>query len=229
MSSSVESSMYQNWDPIYSLCSISPETIVSTSTSHLSAWTSFRTLSFASVRPSTCPTLPTLLATSSLLQNPFWSAQLRLLPLDESLWHRRFAHHHHAAVKKLISEGVVLGLKLDSTAPADPICEPCLAGKLNAAPFPSFTSRTTRPLALIHSDVHGPLPVRTHSGYRYWSTWIDDYGRFKVVIPMKAKSETFDVFKQFKAYAETRLVESSSQTKCTVPKICFATVRLQKL
>ena len=51
----------------------------------------------------------------------------------------------------------------------------------------------------------GPLPVRTHSGYRYWSTWIDDYGSFKVVIPMKAMSETFDAFKRFKAYAETQL------------------------
>ncbi|KAI0755973.1 hypothetical protein BC629DRAFT_1254357, partial [Irpex lacteus] len=95
------------------------------------------------------------------------------LPLDESLWHRRFAHHHHAGVKKLISQGVVLGLKLDSTAPADPA--PCLAGKPNAAPFPPSTSRAARPLTLIHSDVHGPFPVRTHSGYRYWRAWIDDY------------------------------------------------------
>ena len=100
---------------------------------------------------------------------------------------------------------MVLGLKLDSSTPADPICEPCLSGKLNAAPFPPSSSRADRPLALVHSDVHGPLPVRTHSGYRYWSTWIDDHGCFKVVIPLKAKYETFDAFKQFKAYAETQL------------------------
>lgn len=127
------------------------------------------------------------------------------LPLDESLWHRRFAHFHHAGLRKAISEGLVTGLKLQSTSAADPICEPCLSGKLNAAPFPLTDSRETRPLALVHSDVHGPLPVRSPSGYRYWSTFIDDASQFKVVIPMKSKDELFACFKQFKAYAEAHL------------------------
>ncbi|KAI0340729.1 hypothetical protein BDW22DRAFT_1315755, partial [Trametopsis cervina] len=96
------------------------------------------------------------------------------LPLDYSLWHRRLAHFHHSGLKKLVSEGLVTGLKLESSASADPIYEPCLAGKLNAAPFPSSDSRAARPLELVHSDVHGPLPVRSHSGYRYWCSWIDD-------------------------------------------------------
>ncbi|KAI0038011.1 hypothetical protein FA95DRAFT_1474291, partial [Auriscalpium vulgare] len=57
------------------------------------------------------------------------------------------------------------------------ICEPCLAGKMHANPFPSSTHRARAPLHLIHSDVHGPLPVRTPSasGYRYWVTFIDDH------------------------------------------------------
>ena len=127
------------------------------------------------------------------------------LPLNETLWHRRFAHFHHSGVKSIISEGLVTGMDLVSSSVPDPICEPCLCGKLNAAPFPSSPSRADRPLALVHSDVHGPLPVRTASGYRYWSTWIDDQTRYRVVIPLKSKDETFAAFQQYKAHAETTL------------------------
>ena len=129
------------------------------------------------------------------------------LPLHESLWHRHFAHHHQAGVRRLLSEGIVLGLKLDSTASPDPICEPCLSGKLNAAPFPTSNSKAARPLALIPSDVHGPLPVRTHSGYRYWITFIDDSTRFHGVLLLKTKGEAFSAFQQLKALAENQTGE----------------------
>jgi hypothetical protein len=49
------------------------------------------------------------------------------LPLDYSLWHRRFAHQNLPDVKKLIGKDWVLGVKLDSKDSPDPICEPCLA------------------------------------------------------------------------------------------------------
>lgn len=90
------------------------------------------------------------------------------LPLNETLWHRRFAHFHHAGIQRIVSESLVTGLKLQSSSKVDPICEPCLSGKLNAAPFPP-----SRPLALVHS-VHCPLPVRTLSEYR------NDNLKFKV-------------------------------------------------
>ena len=136
------------------------------------------------------------------------SAQLSAsstLPLNESLWHRRFAHFHHAGVRSIVQGSLVDGCKLDSHTPSDPICEPCLSGKLNAAPFPSSSSRASRPLELVHSDVHGPLPVRTPSGMRYWVTFIDDYTRYRFVVVMRTKDETFSAFKRFKAWAETRL------------------------
>ena len=121
------------------------------------------------------------------------------LPLDATLWHRRFAHFHHAGVQSIIKEGLVTGLQLNSDKVADPICEPCLAGKLNSAPFPPSTSRAAHPLDLIHSDVHGPLPVRTPSGMRYWVSFIDDCKRYRFVVLMRTKDETFAAFKSFKA------------------------------
>jgi len=81
----------------------------------------------------------------------------------------------------MIEEKLVTGIKLNSLAAPDPICEPCLAGKMHANPFPSSTTRTSRPLELVHSDVHGPLSVQTHSGFRYWVIFIDDYTRLWAV------------------------------------------------
>ncbi|KAG2340567.1 hypothetical protein BDR05DRAFT_866956, partial [Suillus weaverae] len=57
-------------------------------------------------------------------------------PLDIALWHRRLAHHHIAGVRTLIDHKLVTGLRLDPRASPDPVCEPCLAGKMHANPFP---------------------------------------------------------------------------------------------
>ena len=94
-------------------------------------------------------------------------------------------------------------MTLDSLAAPDPICEPCLPGKMHGNPFPSSQWRARHPLELVHSDVH-QVPYPSFSGFRYWVTFIDDYSRFRFVLPIKAKSDVFDAFKQFKAYAENQ-------------------------
>jgi transposase InsO family protein len=123
------------------------------------------------------------------------------LPLDLSLWHKRLGHHNYTDIRKMISNELVDGLVLDSTAEPDPICEPCLAGKMHANPFPSSEHHATEVLELIHSDVH-QIGVTSHGGYKYWVSFIDDCSRFKALYPMKKKSDTFDCFKRFKAWAE---------------------------
>ena len=122
--------------------------------------------------------------------------------MDLTLLHRRLCHSHLAGIKKLFSGNLVTGFKLDSQADPDPVCEACKAGKMHADPFPNSTSRASKPLQLVHSDVHGPVKVPTHSGYHYSVTFIDDFSRFKAVYLLKRKSETFAAFKQFKAWAE---------------------------
>ena len=101
---------------------------------------------------------------------------------------------------------MVKGLELDSTAKADPICKPCLAGKLHRGPIPcSAEHRASTVLGLVHSDLHGPVPVRSRQGFRYWVTFIDDLSRFWVVIPLKKKSDAFAAFQRFHAFAEKQL------------------------
>ena len=125
--------------------------------------------------------------------------------MDISLWHRRLAHLNLDSVKHLIKGDLVDGLVLKSKQNPDPICEPCLAGKQHRNPFPSSSTRASKPLDLVHTDLHGPLPVRTHSGYRYWVLFIDDKTRFRSFHPLRTKDEVFAAFKQYKAWAETQL------------------------
>ena len=97
------------------------------------------------------------------------------LPLNLDLWHKRFFHCNLRDVKKL--QKLVMGFKLDSNDAPDPICEPCLAGKMHANPFPSSQTRANEMLGLVHSDLH-EIGVVSPGGYRYWITFIDDKCRF---------------------------------------------------
>jgi len=46
------------------------------------------------------------------------------------------AQENYEGVKKLLKKKLITGMTLDSSVAPDPICEPCLAGKMHANPFP---------------------------------------------------------------------------------------------
>src|ERR1700749_1690183 len=87
----------------------------------------------------------------------------------------------------------------------DPICEPCLDGKQSRHIGKIARTHYTEPLALIHSDVHGPLKVQTPEGFKYWVTFIDNATRYCSIALLKNKSDVFAAFKQFKSLVETQL------------------------
>ena len=135
------------------------------------------------------------------------------LPLDLTLWHRRLGHLNHDSIKKMLRQNLVTGLTLNSSAKPDPICEPCLAGKMHANPFLSSDNRATELLELIHSDLHH-VGTTSHSGYNYWITFIDDHSRYKAAVPLKRKSDAFDAFKTYKAWAENQTGKSIKKFRC---------------
>ncbi|KAJ7106131.1 hypothetical protein C8R43DRAFT_862714, partial [Mycena crocata] len=93
------------------------------------------------------------------------------LPLDKELLHRRMGHH--SDTNKILSKNLVTGAKITSNRQPDLICEPCLAGKLNAAPFPSTGHRAAAPLDLVHSDLK-EYKVYTREGWKHRVLFIDD-------------------------------------------------------
>ena len=127
-------------------------------------------------------------------------------PTDLTLWHRRLAHLNLEAVKKLAKQELVTGLSLQPGPSPDPICEPCIAGKQHRRRVPKTAQhRASHPLEVVHSDLHGPIPVHSREGYKYWITFIDDYSRFYAVGLLKTKGEAFTAFRYFKAWMENKL------------------------
>jgi len=131
--------------------------------------------------------------------------QATTLPLDLSLWHRRCSHVNYDDLRRMHRNKLTNGLTMESNAAPDPICEPCIAGKQHRHNIPRTATRRNKPLALIHTDLKGPMPVATPEGFRYWITFIDDSKRFWTVYFLKKKSDAFTAFKAYKAYAEKAL------------------------
>ena len=92
----------------------------------------------------------------------------------------------------------LIDLKIDHEG----ICKGCTRGKNIKNPFPKSETKTKGTLELIHSDVCGPMPSTSLSGYAYYVTFIDDYSRKTWIYFLKAKDEVFGKFKEFKALIE---------------------------
>jgi hypothetical protein len=77
-----------------------------------------------------------------------------------------------------------------------------MLGKIIKKAFPSSDGRACSILYLVHSDVCGPMPSPSLNGCLYYVIFIDDYSRKCWMYFLKAKSDTFDKFKEYKAFIE---------------------------
>jgi hypothetical protein len=124
------------------------------------------------------------------------------------LWHRRFAHIHYKAlsiVSKMVTS--LLEIQVDHEG----ICKGCAQGKHMKKPFPSSDRKAKGVLDIIHSDVCGSMSTTSLIGYVYYVSFIDDFSRKTWTYFLKAKSEVFNKFKEFKA-----LVENLSEKKIKI-------------
>jgi len=63
----------------------------------------------------------------------------------------------------------------------------------------------------VHSNVYGPLKVKSFSGGIYFMTFIDDHSRKLWAYALKTKDQVLDVFKQFHVFVER---ETGKKLKC---------------
>jgi hypothetical protein len=117
------------------------------------------------------------------------------------LWHHRMAHLHHGALGGL--REVVTGVPQISIEHQD-VCRGCVLGKFTKASFPSNDTRSAGILDLVHTNVCGPMTRRSLSGCEYYLTFIDDYSRKTWIYFLKAKSEVFTRFQEFRALVENQ-------------------------
>jgi transposase InsO family protein len=83
-------------------------------------------------------------------------------------------------------------------------CKPCITGKQTRSEILKHTeTRSDNVLERVFSDVCGKLPTRSHSGYEYFATFIDDKSRKVFVVGLRHESDVARHLKDFIARAET--------------------------
>jgi hypothetical protein len=124
------------------------------------------------------------------------------------LSHRRLAHINYKALP-YVSKAVI-GLP-DFNVDHEGVCKGRAQGNNINNPFSKSNNKAEGVLQLIHSDVCGPMPSNSLSGYVYYVSFIDDYSHKTWVYFLKSKDEVFGKFKEFKA-----LIENISERKIKI-------------
>ena len=110
-------------------------------------------------------------------------------------------YSHKVFLMSFIWKGLVIGITLikEELNIELLICLACMIG-ITRGPFPpSESGWTSQFLALIHSDLWGPTPVQTQSGFWYMISFTDDFSHYIWTFFLWQKSDAFITFKQWKA------------------------------
>ncbi|RDX88618.1 hypothetical protein CR513_29764, partial [Mucuna pruriens] len=130
------------------------------------------------------------------------------MDMEASLWHRRLSHISEKGLTCLAKKDMLPGLKNAELEK----CSHCMAGKQTRVSFKKHHPlRKSELLELVHSDVCGPLKVKSFSGALYFVTFIDDCSRKLWVYVLKTKDQVLEKFKQFQALVER---QSGKKVKC---------------
>ncbi|CAJ2635289.1 unnamed protein product [Trifolium pratense] len=117
------------------------------------------------------------------------------------IWHARYGHLNFKSLRELGTNHMVTGLPIIKVP--DNVCKVCMMGKQTRNSFKSeVASRARQQLEVIYSDVCGPFEVPSLGGNKYFISFIDEFSRMMWIYLIKAKNESFDVFKRFKKKVE---------------------------
>ena len=88
-------------------------------------------------------------------------------------------------------------------------CELCKYAKLHCVHLsPRVNIRASAPFELVHSDVWGPCPVMSSTGFKYFVTFVDDFSRVTWLYLMKSHSEFFSHFSVFCVEIQRQVIMS---------------------
>lgn len=76
-------------------------------------------------------------------------------------------------------------------------CEACIYGKHHRSTFKTRASRAKYPGELVHTDVCGPMNVKSYGGAKYFILFKDDFSQFRKIYFMKEKIEVFEIIIDF--------------------------------
>ena len=123
--------------------------------------------------------------------------------VDVDLLHKRLGHPASHTLQTVIKTcNLFAGI---NKTPKVTLCDACQFGKNHLKHFDSVITKTTTPLQLLYADLWGPSHITSTQGYSYYLSILDDYSRFTWIFPLKAKSDSLQVFIDFKTFIEKYL------------------------
>lgn len=127
---------------------------------------------------------------------------------DALLWHRRYGHIGFQSLMRLQNSVEGISIKNDDSKIKQ--CKICPMGKQHRKPFKTSTTKTTKVLELVHSDLCGPMENKSLGNCRYMLTFTDDFSRktFVYFLPDKQNSSLMNCLNRF-----VNLVQNKTESK----------------
>ena len=127
------------------------------------------------------------------------------VPEAIEVWYKRLGHRtlDQAAIQYLKLR--VTDFKIDNekeAGSASTICETCASGRQHKESMTGSREKPCELLAVVHSDISGPMQVSTISGERHCITFIDEMSGRIAVSLLKMQSEWLGAFQGYKAGGE---------------------------
>ncbi|KAE8237726.1 hypothetical protein A4X06_0g9134, partial [Tilletia controversa] len=106
------------------------------------------------------------------------------------LWHPRLGHLGNSSLPILAQNSVGLPASLIKRSATGAFqCEICSLTNIKRLPFSASTTKSTRPLELVHADLTGRVICKSLGGAEYLAILVDDYTRMLWVLPLVQKSD----------------------------------------
>uniref|UniRef100_A0AAV1VDZ4 Polyprotein n=1 Tax=Peronospora matthiolae TaxID=2874970 RepID=A0AAV1VDZ4_9STRA len=135
-------------------------------------------------------------------QEEAWFVQYAGAGSKWELWHARMGHPNQDALEK--TRHATNGIPAVGQPPQS-LCGGCMKGKQTVAKFPHCSSsKTSRVLELVHTDMMGPMNNPSKGGAKYVLTFVDDYSRYVVAYFLKKKSEVAIKLREFMTFYENQ-------------------------
>lgn len=122
---------------------------------------------------------------------------------EQELWHARLGHAGKSVLSQIISKKTADGVPKQLEQKDISTCKGCVLGKMSSKSFPSigkFQSKTK--LELIHTDLCGPMSIKSKGGKLYFITFTDDYTRKSFVYFLRNKNEALAKTRDFLTMVE---------------------------
>ncbi|CAN1778901.1 Retrovirus-related Pol polyprotein from transposon RE1 [Linum perenne] len=139
------------------------------------------------------------LISSQLPSNsPVVAAGFNFQPQPIHLWHWRLGHPSHSRIQSFNFCNESFSKERVKH------CETCHFAKHKRLPFTSSVHHATAAFQLVHVDIWGPLSVKSHDGFAYFLTVVDDYSRGVWLYLLKHKSEARGRLEEFCELVKTQ-------------------------